>query len=115
MERVIKIGTVEVPMKATANTPRLYRDMYGKDLIVEMQSLFKHIGKNGELTGDFDFGVIERLAYTMALQSNRELGTMDDWLDQFGMDDVYGAMAQIVGLWGDSKNTTSNPKKNTEQ
>lgn len=115
MERTVKVGTIEVPMKATANTPRLYRDMFGKDLIVEMQSLFKHIGKNGELQGDFDFGVIERLGYVMAYQSDRELGTMDEWLDQFGMDDVYGAMSEIVKLWADSKNGTSTPKKNTEK
>lgn len=115
MEKVVKIGTIEVPMKATANTPRLYRDMFGKDLIVEMQSLFKHIGKNGELQGDFDFGVIERLGYIMAYQSDRELGTMDEWLDQFGMDDVYGAMSEIVKLWAESKNSTSTAKKNIEK
>lgn len=115
MERTVMIGNVEVPMKATANTPRLYRDMYGKDLIVEMQSLFKHIGKNGELQGDFDFGVIERLGYVMAYQRDREIGTMEEWLDQFGMDDVYGSMSEIVKLWADSKNTTSTPKKNIEK
>lgn len=115
MERTIQIGTIEVPMKATANTPRLYRDTFGKDLIVEMQKLFNHITPTGDLQGDFDFGVIERLAYIMARQSDRELGTMDDWLDQFGMDDVYGAMSEIVKLWADSKNTTSTPKKNTEK
>lgn len=115
MERVIQIGTQEVPMKATANTPRVYRETFGKDLIVEMQKLFNHINGKGELQGDFDFGVIERLAYTMAKQANRELGTIDDWLDQFGMDDVYGAMAQIVNLWAESKQTTSEAKKNTEK
>lgn len=116
MEQAIRIGQKEVNMKVTANTPRLYREMFGKDLIVEMQGLLNHIGSKGEVTKGFDFGVVERLAYTMAYQYDRTIGSIDEWLDGFdGIEDMYLAMSDILKVWNSSKTTTSEPKKKTAE
>lgn len=112
----IRIGNNEVTMKVTANTPRKYREIFGKDLFVDLQKFMAHINSKGELTSGFDFGVVERLGYTMALQADGTIGTIDDWLDGFeGIDDVYGAMGEIIGLWNKSKTTTAEPKKKTAE
>ena len=113
MIEAIQIGEKTVKLKATGNTPRKYRELFNKDLIVEMQRFIFHI-KDGTLTGDFDFGTIERLAYTMALQYDSEIGTIDDWLDQFDIGDIYGAMRSILGVWNRSKETTTEQKKSTD-
>lgn len=114
MIETIKIGDKEVNMKVTANTPRKYREMFNKDLIVELQGFMKHINPKGELTEGFDFGVVERLGYTMALQADSNIGSIDDWLDGFeGIDDMYIAMGEIIGLWQKSKTSIAVPKKKT--
>lgn len=116
MEKTITIGDKEINMKVNANTPARYREEFGKDLIVELHKFMNHIDKSGNLTGDFDFGVVERLAYTMSKQGGSEAKNIDEFLDQFeGIDDVYLAMGDIIGLWTDSKKSSSVPKKKVNQ
>lgn len=113
MEEIIKIGEHDIGMKVNGNTPRLYREIFGRDLIVDFSNLIKHIdGKSGALKGDFDFSTVENLAFTMAKQYDPSLVSINEWLEQFGIDDIYLSMAHIVGLWEKSKKTTSEPKKN---
>lgn len=114
MIEAIRIGNKTVNMKATANTPRKYRALFNKDLIIEMGAFMAHLDKQtGEFDTEVDFGFVERLAYTMASQCG-EVGSLDDWLDQFGIEDIYAAMPAIIGMWNKSKETTATPKKNTE-
>ena len=114
MIEAIRIGNKTINMKATANTPRKYRALFNKDLIIEMGAFMAHLDREtGEFDTAVDFGFVERLAYTMASQCE-ELGSLDDWLDQFGIEDIYSAMPAIIGMWNKSKETTATPKKNTE-
>lgn len=111
MERTVNIGNIEIPMKVNANTPRLYREEFGKDLIVDLQKFMNHIDKTGAIKGDFDFSVIENMAFIMQKQAGG-MKTIEEFLDQFeGIDDVYTAMADIIGLWNLSKRNTSEAKK----
>ena len=114
MIEAIQIGEKTVKLKATGNTPRKYRELFNKDLIVEMQRFLYHV-KDGALVGDFDFGTIERLAYTMALQYDSEIGSIDEWLDQFEIGDIYGAMRNILGVWNKTRETTVEQKKSIDQ
>lgn len=110
MEKTIKIGQLEITMKATANTPKRYRNTFNRDLITEMQKLYMHLDtKSGQLKGDVDFSVIENLAYIMAKQYDDTIGTQEEWLDNFGIADIYFAMPQILALWGESQQTLSTP------
>lgn len=116
MEETVRIGNKEIVMRANANTPRKYRETFNRDLISEFATLLKHIDKTGALKGDFDFSIIENLAYIMAKQHDNSIGTIDDFLEQFeGIDDIYLAMGDIVGLWEKSKQAMSEPKKNIGQ
>lgn len=110
MERTVRIGKIDVNMKATANTPRFYRMEFGKDMIVELQKFMNHVDDNGRIIGNFDFSVIENLAFIMQKQADG-LNDIDAFLDQFEIDDVYESTAEIISLWTDSKKTTSTAKK----
>lgn len=110
MERTVRIGNIDVNMKATANTPRFYRMEFGKDMIVELQKFMNHVDDEGRIIGNFDFSVIENLAFIMQKQADG-LNDIEAFLDQFEMDDVYEATAEIISLWTDSKKTTSTAKK----
>lgn len=112
MEKTITIGRHEVPMKATANTPKRYRNAFNEDLLLKLQDLFNHMDRQtGAFVGDVNLEVVENLAYIMAKQANNEIGTQDDWLDQFEATDIYNAMPDIIGVWGASTSTLSEAKK----
>lgn len=112
MERIIKIGNKGIGMKATANTPKRYRNRFNKDLISEMQKLFLHLDtKTGAFKEGANLEVVENLAYIMAKQYDNEIGSQDEWMDNFGVTDLYFAMPLILGLWGDSQETLSTPSK----
>ena len=110
MERTVRIGNIDVNMKATANTPRFYRMEFGKDMIVELQKFMNHVDDEGRIIGNFDFSVIENLAFIMQKQADG-LNDIEAFLDQFEIDDVYESTAEIISLWTDSKKTTSTAKK----
>lgn len=114
MERTINIGEKDILMRANANTPRLYREEFGRDLIVDLQKFMAHIDKSGAIKGDFDFSVVENMAYIMQKQAGG-INAINEFLEQFEIDDVYEAMADIIGLWNLSKKTTSEAKKKAEQ
>lgn len=111
MEEVIQIGSKQVTLKATANTPRKYREYFNKDLIVEMQGLLRHVKPDGAIGTGFDFGVVERLGYVMALQADSTIGSIDQWLDGFEMDDIYTASSAILGVWNKSRQGVAVQKK----
>lgn len=114
MEKTVNIGNKEIPMKVNANTPRMYREEFGKDMIVDLQKFMNHIDKTGAIKGDFDFSVIENMAFVMQKQAGG-CKTIEEFLDQFEIDDVYTAMADIIGLWNLSKRTTSEAKKKANE
>lgn len=112
MEKTIQIGGKDVLMKATANTPKRYRNEYNEDLLIKLQHLYNHLDrKTGEFVGEVDLAVVENLAYIMAKQADPEIGSQEEWLDGFEMVDIYNAMPQILSVWGNSTETLSTPKK----
>lgn len=114
MIEAIQIGKVEVQMKASGNTPKLYREIFKKEFFAELRkfrlSLIKTETGGYELSDDTDTGVLERLGYVMAYQAHAEhTGSIEEWLDQFGPFDIIGSMGAILGVWGSSEETTSTP------
>lgn len=115
MEKVVKIGNAEILLKATGNTPKRYREMFNKDLIVEYQRLLKNIDDDGNFNDKADLGVIDRLAYTMAKQADDTIGDFEEWLDQFGPLDIFNALTDIFSVWQRSSETLSESKKKADR
>ena len=112
MEKTIKIGTQEVTLKATANTPKRYRHEFNADLLLELNKIYKSTDrKTGVIAEGTDLSVIENLAYIMAKQANPEITSQDDWLDQFEPLDIYSSMREIIGFWTASTQTITTSKK----
>jgi len=102
MEKLINIGDKEVRICANAFTPIKYSNEYQRDLFSD---LTKISDKNPDIT------TISRLAYTMALQADSTIGTMEDWLSQFDLMDFYQALPNILELWANNSKQNSRPKK----
>jgi len=107
INKIIKIDGIEIPMRASASSPRTYRQVFGKDLFMELDKLRNAYANEGEV----DLEVIENMAYLFAYQANEEIPDIDTWLDQFGMTSIYEALPQILELWGENEKTNSKEKK----
>lgn len=116
MKKVIIIDGVPCQMKCTGATPSFYRELFKRDLFIEFARLNKYLKKDdkGEMTlaDGIDFSIVEDLAYTMAYQADRGIGSKLDWLDQFEHSSaILDAMADILDLYMTGLTTTSNLKK----
>ena len=94
METIITIDGKKIPFKATANTPRLYRIKFRRDLMHDMSRLAKQHKKK-----KFDI-------------PDLEIGTIDEWMDGFKMFDIYEILPQLIELWGANVETQVESKKN---
>lgn len=117
MKRTITIDGIDIEMKCTGATPSFYRELFKKDLFIEFARLSKFYKKDeeGNLTVpnyELDFSIVEDLAYTMAYQANRNIGTKLEWLDQFEHSSaVFDAMGDILDLYTSGLSTTTDLKK----
>lgn len=122
MDKVIRIDDKDVEFRATARTPRLYRVIIGRDMIVDMNKLSKKYKavneskKKGDDDISFtaeDLQIFEDAAYVMARHANPDMRerTADDWLDSFDMFSIYEILPDLLILWGENQRTTSTPKK----
>lgn len=110
MEKTLIIDGKEVKFKATANTPRLYRIKFRRDMFQDMVLLEK---KNRKGKFDIpDLSIFENVAYIMALQANASVGEISEWLDNFKIFDIYSVLPELLGLWGVNLETTAISKKN---
>ena len=107
INKTIPIDGIDVPMRASAASPRIYRTVFGKDLFMELNKLQEAYNK-GE---DIDLEVIENMAYLFAYQANEEVDNIDEWLDQFGISAIYESMPQILALWNENEQSSSKAKK----
>lgn len=111
MEKYIKIDDKEVLFKATASTPRRYRQAFHKDFFADMSGLVKSIKSEIPLTADM-LESFENMAYVMARQADDTIpATPDDWLDGFTLMSVYEVLPELVALWLNSEETLNSSKK----
>ena len=117
MDKIITIDGKEVKFRATARTPRLYRAIIGRDMIVDLNRLQKKLKKveaGEEKSFDLvDLQIFEDTAYIMARHAVPDMKeqTADDWLDTFDMFSIYEILPQILELWALNTKQTSTPKK----
>ena len=122
MEKVIDFGGRQIPMRASALVPRLYRFKFGRDMMSDMRSLQRSMEKvledrkagddTAELTLD-DLTIFENVAYIMAKHADPAVPSdPEEWLDSLeGVFSIYAALPEMLELWGLNNLTTSVPVK----
>lgn len=121
MDKVIRIDDKDVKFRATARTPRLYRVIIGRDMIIDMNQLANKYRKVNEAKKNGDnlsftskeLQIFEDAAYVMARHASPDIEqqTADDWLDSFNMFSIYEVLPHLLELWGLNQKTTSTAKK----
>lgn len=114
MNRTIRIGEQDVLMRASALTAVIYRNLFGKDLTIELNK--KRTSKNSEDSG---LDIFKQLAFVMSWQAiPRETKiteamkrlTIEDyyeWLDTIEETDFFDGdtLASITNVWVSSQKT----------
>lgn len=104
MRKILHIDGKEVPAEFSADTPRRYREEYGRDLITDMM----------HMTKTMDTGILENLAFVMAKAADPELQDVGihEWLAGFdSVTAMYDAAAEILEAWTTNTKTMSTSKK----
>ncbi len=116
IQKNITIDGIEVPFKASAAVPRLYRLKFRRDIYQDFAALQKSVGENTEESSGLDIEsleVFENIAYIMAKHAdpNNVPDNPDDFLEQFNTFSIYEILPQLVDLWDLNVETQIKSKK----
>ena len=117
IQKNITIDGIDVPFKASAAVPRLYRLKFRRDIYQDFAALQKSVGENTEKSSGLDIEsleVFENIAYIMAKHAAPENvpDNPDDFLEQFNTFSIYEILPQLIDLWGLNVETQVQSKKN---
>ena len=117
IQKNITIDGIDVPFKASAAVPRLYRLKFRRDIYQDFAVLQKSVGENTEESSALDIEsleVFENIAYIMAKHAAPENvpDNPDDFLEQFNTFSIYEILPQLIDLWGLNVETQVKSKKN---
>ncbi|WP_370744816.1 hypothetical protein [Ruminococcus callidus] len=115
IQKNITIDGIDVPFKASAAVPRLYRLKFRRDIYQDFAALQKSVGENTEKSSALDIEsleVFENIAYIMAKHADAAIpASPDEWLEQFNTFSIYEILPQLIDLWGLNVETQVQSKK----
>lgn len=117
IKKIIMIDGIEVPFKASAAVPRIYRLKFGRDIYKDFAALQKNVKDSDEENSTLDIEsleVFENIAYIMAKHAapDNVPDNADDFLEQFNTFSIYEILPQLIELWGLNTATQVESKKN---
>lgn len=116
MMKQIEIDGKQVPFKASAAIPRIYRMKFQRDIYKDLKALEKSIGDNSEESSNLDMfslEMFENIAFVMAKHADASIpNTPEEWLDGFNTFSIYQVLPQLIELWGLNVKTEVEAKKN---
>ena len=117
--RNVEIDGKQVPFKASAAIPRIYRIKFNRDIYKDLRSLEKAVGGGDENNSNLDLfslEMFENIAYVMAKHADPNIpDTPEEWLDEFNTFSIYQVLPSIIELWGLNVQTDVESKKNFAQ
>lgn len=113
----IEIDGKQVECKASAAIPRIYRNMFGRDVYKDLMTLndaIKDQDDAASMLDGFSLEMFEDLSYVMycAVHPDEKYDGPDEWLDQFDTFSIYQILPELIDLWGMNIKTTVPARKN---
>lgn len=111
LKKTIIIDGRDVPFKASAAIPRIYRLKFGRDIFKDLAKLSNHLKaekqiKDGNVEDDKneipieDLELFENAAYVMAKHADPAIpDSIEEWLDEFNTFSIYQVLPEILQLW----------------
>ena len=115
----VEIDGKQVPFKASAAIPRIYRIKFGRDIYKDLSSLEKAVGDGDASSSNLDLfslEMFENIAYVMAKHADPSIpDNAEEWLDEFNTFSIYQVLPSIIEIWGLNTQTDIQSKKNFAQ
>ena len=119
MIQKIEIDGKQVPFRASAAIPRIYRIKFHRDIYKDLDALGKAVGDGNAENSSLDMfslEMFENIAYIMAKHADPSIPySPEEWLDEFSTFSIYQVLPKIIELWGLNVQTDVQSKKNFEQ
>lgn len=117
--RKVEIDGKQVPFKASAAIPRIYRLKFQRDIYKDLSALEKSINQANPDDSNLDLfslEMFENIAFVMAKHADPNIpDTPEEWLDEFNTFSIYQVLPQLIELWGLNVKTDVEAKKNFVQ
>ena len=117
--QTVEIDGKQVPFRASAAIPRIYRIKFNRDIYKDLASLEKAVGDSDEEVSNLDMfslEMFENIAYIMAKHADAKIpDSPEEWLDEFNTFSIYQVLPKIIELWGLNVQTQIESKKNFER
>ena len=111
----IEIDGKQVPFRASAAIPRIYRIRFHRDIYKDLKSLEGAVDSNdaeNSTLDSFSLEMFENIAYVMAKHADKSIpDSPEEWLDQFNTFSIYQVLPKIIELWGLNVQTDVESKK----
>lgn len=115
----VEIDGKQVPFKASAAIPRIYRLKFQRDIYKDLSALEKSINQANPADSNLDLfslEMFENIAFVMAKHADPNIpDTPEEWLDEFNTFSIYQVLPQLIELWGLNVKTDVEAKKNFVQ
>lgn len=116
MEKTICVDGQNIKFKATAATPRVYRQAFGRDIYMDLTKLYEDMKNDSDLSVD-SLEIFENVAFCMYSQAEGKIlkretieSDMADWLDTFSTFSIYKVIPEIMDLWRVNNEQSVSPK-----
>ena len=111
MIQKIEIDGKQVPFKASAAIPRIYRIKFHRDIYKDLDALGNSDEDSSHLDM-FSLEMFENIAYMMAKDADPTIpDSPEEWLDEFRTFSIYQVLPKIIELWGLNVQTDVESKK----
>ena len=115
MIQKIEIDGKQVPFKASAAIPRIYRIKFHRDIYKDLDALGKAVGNGDEDSSRLDMFSPEmfgNIAYIMAKHADSSIpDSPEEWMDEFSTFSIDQMLPKIIELWWLNVQTTVESKK----
>jgi len=119
LTKTLEIDGKQVPFRASAAIPRIYRIKFNRDIYKDLRALEKAIGNGDEEKSDLDLfslEMFENIAYVMAKHADANIpDSPEEWLDEFNTFSIYQVLPKLIELWGLNVATQVESKKNFDR
>jgi hypothetical protein len=117
IKKMITVDGIEVPFKASATLPRLYRAKFRKDIFKDFAALKDSVDEKESGLNIESLEVFEDIAWCMAKHADPQgvPDSPDEWLEQFNCFSIYEILPQLFELWGLNLETQAESKKGLAQ
>lgn len=116
MKQNIEIDGRQVPFRASAAIPRIYRMKFHRDIYKDLKALERSLGDSTEDASSLDMfslEMFENIAYIMAKHADPSIpDSPEKWLDEFNTFSIYQVLPKLIELWELNVQTEVESKKN---